>query len=95
MSESTGTASHFLCRCHSLRRGRRVTSIRLENAFWDVLAEMAAERGLSLNQLIAETTAAAGVAVGDITNQASLLRVACVRYLKTRDAGWPLARQVA
>ena len=43
----------FESRAHSLRLGGTVTSIRLENAFWDVLTDIAATKFISLNQLIA------------------------------------------
>ena len=53
-SSAANSDSRFSSRSHSIRLCGSVTSIRLENAFWDVLALMAAEKSVSLNQLIAK-----------------------------------------
>lgn len=54
------------------------TSVSLEEAFWTALKRLAAERGLSLNALIAEVDAARG------GNLSSALRVYVVEALAAR-----------
>ena len=56
------------------------TSVTLEPPFWDAFAEMAAERGRSLNAAAAEIDAARGADVG----LASALRVAILDWALTR-----------
>ncbi|MBR0800433.1 ribbon-helix-helix domain-containing protein [Bradyrhizobium jicamae] len=72
--------SGFSSRSHSIRLDGAVTSVRLENAFWDVLGLMAAEKALSVNQLIAKIHAeASGPNVPH--NTASILRVICIEWV--------------
>ena len=54
------------------------TSVSLEDAFWDVLKNIAARRGLSLNQLVAE------VDEGRTGNLSSALRVYALGELRIR-----------
>ena len=51
------------------------TSVSLEDAFWDVLKELADRRGLSINQLVAE------VDEGRSGNLSSALRVYVLREI--------------
>ena len=61
------------------------TSIRLEAAFWDILAEIASQEGVSLAQFCAvlhdEMEQGGGAA-----NFASTLRVTCLHYLRHQEA---------
>ncbi|MEO0729561.1 MAG: ribbon-helix-helix domain-containing protein [Pseudomonadota bacterium] len=57
-------------RKRSFRIAGHATSISLEDAFWDVLAKIAAERDCTLTALIAEIDAAR-----DDTNLSSAVRV--------------------
>ena len=52
------------------------TSVSLEDAFWEVLKELADRRGLSLNQLVAE------VDEGRLGNLSSALRVYALREMR-------------
>jgi len=69
-------------RSRSVRIHKVLTSIRLENMVWDILAEMAEEEGCTTNALIAtfhdEILAHRGE---EVPNFASFLRVTCMRYL--------------
>jgi predicted DNA-binding ribbon-helix-helix protein len=56
---------------HSVTLKGHRTSISLENAFWQALRDIAAARGLPLNQLISEID----VARGTDTGLASAIRV--------------------
>ncbi|HYP72280.1 MAG TPA: ribbon-helix-helix domain-containing protein [Variovorax sp.] len=68
-------------RTRSVRLHGVVTSIRLENLFWQVLEEIAARDGMGVVQLIEklydELVAARGEVAG---NFASFLRVCALRY---------------
>ncbi|HXE40891.1 MAG TPA: ribbon-helix-helix domain-containing protein [Azonexus sp.] len=68
-------------RSRSLRIHGCVTKIRLENLFWDILAELAAADGYTTNQLIAKLYDELLEYRGEIDNFASFLRVSCLRYL--------------
>ncbi len=68
-------------RARSLRIHGCVTKIRLENLFWDTLAELAAGEGMTTNQLIAKLYDEIVAFRGEIDNFASFLRVTCLRYL--------------
>ena len=67
-------------RAHSIRLHGAVTSIRLENLFWQVLGEIAQRDGLSTNQLIARLYDEIVRHRGQIDNFTSFLRVSCLRY---------------
>jgi len=58
-----------------------LTSIRLENLAWDVLAEMAAAEGCPTNTLISRFHDEVLQHCGEVPNFASFLRVTCMRYL--------------
>lgn len=62
-----------------------LTSIRLENMVWDVLAEMAEEEGRTTNALIALFHDEILAYRGEVPNFASFLRVTCMRYLRRRS----------
>ena len=68
-------------RTRSLRIHGVVTTIRLENLFWDVLTEIAAADGMTVNQLITKLSDEILELRGELPNMASLLRVSCLRYL--------------
>jgi predicted DNA-binding ribbon-helix-helix protein len=76
----------YRSRAHSLRLHGVATSIRLENLFWQVLEEIGARDGLTLNQLITRLHDELVEAGGDRANFTSFLRVCCGRYLLTRKA---------
>ena len=68
-------------RSRPLRIQGAVTKIRLENLFWDILAELAAGEGMTTNQLIAKLHGEIVEFRGEVDNFASFLRVTCLRYL--------------
>ncbi len=65
----------------SIRLHGVVTSVRLENLFWDTLEEIAARDGLTVPQLLSTLYDELLLHRGDIPNFASFLRVSCLRYL--------------
>ncbi|MCZ4315262.1 ribbon-helix-helix domain-containing protein [Comamonadaceae bacterium G21597-S1] len=65
----------------SIRLHGVVTSVRLENLFWDTLDEIAARDALTVPQLLSTLYDELLLHRGDIPNFASFLRVSCLRYL--------------
>ncbi|HDS0918839.1 hypothetical protein D3C76_470380 [compost metagenome] len=72
-------------RSRSLRIRGVVTTLRLENQFWDILTEIAAADSVSTNQLIAKLYEEVMDYRGEVVNFASFLRVSCTRYLSQKQ----------
>jgi predicted DNA-binding ribbon-helix-helix protein len=60
------------------------TSVRMENFIWDVLAQMAAEEGITTNALIVQFHDEILRHRGDVLNFTSFLRVTCLRFLSRK-----------
>jgi len=71
-------------RSRSLRIGGVVTTLRLENQFWDILTQIAAADGMATNQLITKLYEEVMDYRGEVVNFASFLRVSCTRYLSQK-----------
>jgi predicted DNA-binding ribbon-helix-helix protein len=69
-------------RTRSIRIRGMLTSIRLENTVWDVLAEMAEDEGRTTNALICTLHDEIMQHRGEVSNFASFLRVTSLRYLR-------------
>ncbi len=69
-------------RTRSVRMHGVITSIRLENMAWDILAEMAEAEGCTTNHLIVTFHDEVLAHRGEVPNFASFLRVTCMRYLR-------------
>ncbi len=69
-------------RTRSVRIHGVLTSIRLENMVWDILAEIAEEEGHTTNTLIAAFHDEIMASRGEVPNFASFLRITCMRYLR-------------
>jgi predicted DNA-binding ribbon-helix-helix protein len=67
-------------RTRSVRLHGLVTSIRLQNLFWQVLGEIAQRDGTQVAQLIERLYDELVAARGEIGNFASFLRVSALRY---------------
>lgn len=61
------------------------TSVSLEPEFWDALKVIAGERGLSLNQMVAEIDQLRG------GNLSSAIRVFVLENLQKKTPGWSQA----
>ena len=84
-------------RTKSLRIDGVVTSIRLEEFFWETLEEMAHRDDMTVNQMITKLYLESLDADHDLGNFTSFLRVCCSRYLSliadgelVRDENTPL-----
>ena len=79
----------YEARTRSIRINNVLTTIRLENLFWDVLAEIAGRENKTTNQMIATLhqelhqtlSHALRAEREDSPNFTSFLRVCCLRYL--------------
>ena len=72
---------HYEQRTRSMRIHGVVTSIRLENLCWDVLARIASKDSLTTNQLISQLYDEVIARQGKVDNLSSFLRISCMRYL--------------
>lgn len=79
-------------RSRSVRISKVVTSIKLENLFWDTLAELAHEDNVTTNELIATLHDELFAFRGETSNFTSFLRVTCMRYLELRNQSREYAR---
>ena len=74
-------------RVRSVRLHGVATSIRLENLFWDVLAEIAQRDGMRVPQLCTKLHDELVAERNGVENFASFLRVCCGRYLALQLSG--------
>ncbi|HTD03923.1 ribbon-helix-helix domain-containing protein [Undibacterium sp.] len=88
----------YQSRARSIRLHGAVTSVRLENLFWQVLQEVAERDGMNTNQLITKLYDELAGYRGSVDNFSSFLRVCCLRYLSlmvdgdiSTDKNLPLA----
>lgn len=65
-----------------LRLNGQSTSIRLENAFWKTLDELAAKEGVSTPSFISTLHTEVLELRGEPTNFTSLLRCACLKFME-------------
>ncbi len=72
---------HYEQRTRSVRIHGMVTSIRLENLCWDILARIAAKDKMTTNQLICRLYEEIVERQGKVENLSSFLRISCMRYL--------------
>jgi len=71
-------------RSRTIRIHGVLTSIRLENMVWDILAEMAEKEGRTTNNLIVQFHDEILAHRGEVPNFASFLRVTSMRFLRRR-----------
>ena len=71
----------------SLRIDGFSTSIRLENAFWDVLEQIAFSEGRSLPDLLSKLHQEVTASTDAPVNFTSILRSSCLIFLENRDQG--------
>ena len=69
-------------RTRTMRVHGVITSIRLENMVWDILAEMAEGENCTTNHLLVTFHDEIMAHRGEVPNFASFLRVTCMRYLR-------------
>ncbi len=72
----------YASRTRRLRLNGQSTSIRLENAYWDIIEEIAARDGVSVPVFISTLHAEVLEQRGEPSNFTSLLRCACLKFLE-------------
>ncbi len=77
----------YAYRVRSVRLHGVATSIRLENLFWNVLADIAVRDGMRVPQLCTKLYDELVHERGEVDNFASFLRVCCGRYLALQLSG--------
>jgi predicted DNA-binding ribbon-helix-helix protein len=90
---SSTAPRRYECTTRSVRLRGFVTSVRLENEFWDILGVMAERQGLSTARFISELHDEVLAEKGAVRNLSSLLRVACAVHLANASQG-PASLQV-
>ncbi len=80
-------------RTRSLRIHGVITSLRLENMVWDILAEMAEAEHCTTNHLIVTFHDEIMAHRGEVPNFASFLRVTGMRYLRRQLLNQSLAAE--
>lgn len=73
----------------SVRLQGSVTSVRLENEFWEILDTLAGEQSMSASQFISKLYEEVIADKGDVPNLASMLRVACAVHLHLHSQATP------
>jgi predicted DNA-binding ribbon-helix-helix protein len=71
----------------SIRLHGVVTSVRLENLFWDTLEEIGTRDGMNVPHLLSKLYDELLEHRGDIPNFSSFLRVCCQRYMALQVSG--------
>jgi len=71
-------------RTRTIRIHGVLTSIRLENMVWDILAEMAEAEGCTTNHLIVQFHDEILAHRGEVPNFASFLRITGMRFLRRK-----------
>ena len=79
---SSTPPEHYESTTRSVRLNGFVTSVRLENEFWDILTQLSASQNMSVPQFISEIHDEVLSRRGEVKNLASLLRVCCARYIE-------------
>lgn len=72
----------YACTTRSLRLNGQSTSIRLENAFWATLDEIAARDGVTTPCFISTLHSEVLERRGEPSNFTSLLRCACLKFME-------------
>ncbi len=73
-----------------LRLNGLSTSIRLENAFWAILDEIAAGEGITTPTFISKLHSEVLELRGEPSNFTSLLRCACLKFIETTPHRQPM-----
>jgi len=79
-------STSYAVQTRSIRIGCHVTSIRLENLFWDMLEDIAAQENMSLGKLLTKLNDEFIEAVEGVINFTALVRCVCIQHaVKLQD----------
>ena len=76
----------------SIRLDGHSTSIRLENAYWEILDEIAAAQDMTTPRFLSRLYDEVLELHGEVRNFASLLRVSCTKFIESRQETIAAAR---
>lgn len=74
----------WVCTTRSIRINGKVTSVRLENFYWNVIRGIAQEKSMPLPKLMTIFSGIAKSSETEHANFTSFLRVCCGRYLQSK-----------
>ena len=75
----------FTSETRAMRLHGHVTSLQLEQAFWTILAEIAALEEMSVARFVTILYDEIVERLGEVPNFASVLRVTCLHYLRNQE----------
>jgi len=73
-------STSYAVQTRSIRIGCHVTSIRLENLFWDMLEDIAVQENISLGKLLTKLNDEFLETVEGVINFTALVRCICIRH---------------
>ncbi len=76
----------YACTTRRLRLNGQSTSIRLENAFWEVIDQIAGSDGMTTPVFISTLHSEVLELRGEPENFTSLLRCACLKFMEGSEA---------
>lgn len=84
----------YACTTRRLRLNGQSTSIRLENAYWEKLDEIAARDGMTTPTFISTLHSEVLEIRGEPSNFTSLLRCACLKFVEiSQEQSLPIAAE--
>mgnify|MGYP002623286732 CR=1 FL=1 len=81
----------YASRTRRLRLNGQSTSIRLENAFWEILDQIAEQDGVSTPTFLSTLHSEVLQQRGEPMNFTSLLRCACLKFIEISQPRQPVA----
>jgi predicted DNA-binding ribbon-helix-helix protein len=73
----------------NIRVNRRRTSVRLEDAFWGALQEIASQEGVSVHEIATSVASVRSQQQDAVVNLSSALRLFTLSYYRTKDTYEP------
>lgn len=78
--------ARYTCATRRIRLNGQSTSVRLEQAFWAILDELAENQNMTTPAFLSTLHAEVLELSGEPTNFTSLLRCTCLKYLELKAA---------
>ncbi|MEM1378556.1 MAG: ribbon-helix-helix domain-containing protein [Pseudomonadota bacterium] len=79
--------ARYSCATRRIRLNGQSTSVRLEQAFWSILDELAETEDMSTPAFLSKLHSEVLEISGEPTNFTSLLRCTCLTYLELKTTG--------
>lgn len=88
---ATQDPDYYDSRMRSVRISGVVRSIQLENGFWRILEDIAAEQDMTVSEFITRLYDEMCELQGEVKNFTSALRCSCLIYLNSKASARPAA----